>query len=64
MIRYPKTYYEAGWYYAVIYQPNGHTYYSGAFKCRSTARRYSIRETKRHQFAEQNHMIYNTKGRW
>jgi hypothetical protein len=58
----PKTYYENGKYYAIIYLPNGHTYYSGAFKSRSSARRYSIRETRRHKWASQNHMIYNTRG--
>lgn len=55
------TYYESGHYYAVITLPNGHTYYSGAFKSRSTARRYAIRENARHRLAASQGMIYNVR---
>lgn len=57
----PKTHYEDGKYFAIIYLPNGFSYYSGAFNSRSTARRYSIRETNRHKQAAQRGMIYNTR---
>lgn len=56
-----KTYYEDGAYYGVVHLPNGHTYYIGPYKSRSTAYRHGIKETKKHQFAQRNHMVYNTR---
>ena len=55
------TYYESGHYYAVITLPNGHTYYSGAFKSRSAAYRYAKRENEKHQRAAKCGMIYNVR---
>lgn len=48
-------------YYAVIYLPSGHSYYSGAFKSRSAARRYAISEQAKHDHASNNHMTYNVR---
>jgi hypothetical protein len=57
-----STHYEDGKYYAVIRLPNGHEYYSGAYKSKSAAYRYSVQETARHRAASANGMIYNTRG--
>jgi len=54
------TYYEDG-YWAVITLPNGHTYYKGTYNCRSTAYRVAKRENRKHAWANQNGMIYNTR---
>lgn len=57
-----KTYYEDGVYYSVIMLPNGHEYYGNGCKSRSTAYRISVKETAKYKFAEDNGMIYNTRG--
>jgi hypothetical protein len=58
----PKTHYEDKYYWAVIYLPNGHTYYNGPHKSRTTAYRVSIKETKKHHWAERYGFIYNTRA--
>lgn len=57
-----RTHEEGGRYYAIITLLNGHEYYSGAFNSRSSAYRYSVKETRKHRLAVINHMTYNTKA--
>jgi hypothetical protein len=58
-----RTYCEDRHYYAIISIPGGHEYYSGAFKSRSAAYRYSVKENAKHRWAQSIGMIYNTRGR-
>lgn len=63
MNRIRRTYIEDGVIYAVITLPNGQEYYADrGFKCRSTARRFAIKESNKHKWAQSHGMIYNTKG--
>ena len=58
-IRY--SYQEWGHICSVVTLPNGHTYYTGDFKCRSTARRFAKKENAKHRWAASNGFIYNTR---
>jgi len=57
-----KTHYEDGKYYAVIVLINGHEYYLGPFKTRSSAYRKSVKENASHRWGEKIGMQYNTRG--
>jgi hypothetical protein len=46
----------------VIVLPGGHEYYSGGFKSKSSAYRYSVKETEKHKWAFKTGMNYNTRG--
>jgi hypothetical protein len=48
-MRQPKTHFEDGKYYPIIYLAGGHSYYGRPYKSQSGAYKYAVRETRRHR---------------